>query len=462
MSKNKSSDSRGLNIIVVGCGKVGVTLIDQLSKEGHNITIIDNNFSKIQHLSNLYDVMGVCGNGATLSIQQDAGVETADLFIAVTGSDELNLLCCTVAMSVKDIATIARVRTPDYSEEAEKLRAKLGLDMIINPELESAREAARILYLPTVLEVNKFAHNNVEMVKFKIPEGNKLDGMTLIQLNRSISSDVLVCGVDRDGAIHIPSGQFILRAGDKISIVAKRKSAREFLYKIGFDTHQVKDAMIIGGGKSAYYLALQLIRAGIEVKIIEQDKARCEELSSLLPKATIINGDGTDEDILREEGIEDVQSFVPLTGIDEENVMLTLFARQNSQAKVITKVNRLTFRSVIDSLDLGSLIYPSFITSEAIIRYVRAKKDSMESNIETLYHIFSQRAEAIEFRVHKDCPLIGKPLMDLKLKNELLLACITRGESVLIPRGQDVLKAGDSVVVVTVHTGFTDIEDILA
>ena len=462
MSKNKSSDGRGLNIIIVGCGKVGVTLIDRLSKEGHNITIIDTNFSKIQHLTNLYDVMGVNGNGATLSTQQDAGINSADLFIAVTGSDELNLLCCSVASSNRNVATIARVRTPDYSAEAEHLKLKLGLAMIINPELEAAREAARILYLPTALEVNTFAHNHVDMVKFKIPEGNMLDGMTLIQLNKSVSNEVLVSGVDRNGEIHIPSGQFILRSGDKISIVAKRKNTREFLNKIGFDTNQVKNAMIIGGGKAAFYLASQLIRAGIDVKIIEQDKARCEELSALLPKATIINGDGTDEDILREEGIDSVQSFIPLTGIDEENVMLTLFAKQNSSAKVITKINRLTFRSVIDSLDIGSLLYPSFITSETIIRYVRAKKDSMGSNIETLYHIFSERAEAIEFRIDKTSPVTNTPLMNLKLKRDLLVACITRGDEVLIPRGQDELKIGDSVVIVTTHTGFTDIDDILA
>ena len=398
---NKMQSKNGLNIIIVGCGKVGMTLIEQLSKEGHDITIIDKNAAKVQEMSNLYDIMGLVGNGASYSVQMEAGIENADLIIAVTASDELNLLCCTVAKQVGDCAAIARVRTPDYSKEAGYLREKLGLTMIINPELEASLETARILYLPTALEVNSFAHGQAEIVKFKIPDGNLLDGMTIATLGKSITNDILICAIEREGEVYIPGGNFQMAKDDIVSFVAPRRHIRSYLKKIGFKTKQVKDAMIVGGGKASYYLAKQLIAMGIDVKIIEQNKERCEELSILLPEAIIINGDGTDEEVLREEGIEYAQAFIPLTGIDEENIMLTLHAKQVSNAKLITKINRSTFKNVISKLDLGSVIYPRYITSEAIIAYVRAKKNSTNSNIETLYHMFDNRAEAIEFCVER-------------------------------------------------------------
>ncbi len=456
-----NSNNKGLNIIIVGCGKVGATLTEQLRKEGHDITVIDKDAQAVQSLSDMYDVMGIVGNGASYSVQMEAGIEDTDLIIAVTESDELNLLCCTVAKRVGNCAAIARVRTPDYSEEAGYLREKLGLAMIINPELEAASEVARVLYLPTALEINTFAHGQAEMIKIKIPEGNLMDGQTISSIGRSISVNILICAIERDGEVFIPSGNFILRAGDLISFTASRQNARTFLKKVGFQTNQVKNTMIIGGGKAAYYLAKQLLNMGISVKIIENDRARCEELSILLPNAIIINGNGTDEELLKEEGIEYVESFVPLTGIDEENIMLTLHAKQISKAKVITKINRITFKNVISSLELGSVIYPRYITSEAIIAYVRAKKDSMNSNIETLYHMFDSRAEAIEFLVDKESNITNVSLMNLKLKSNLLIALINRNGRIIIPNGNDSIKKDDTVVVVTTHTGLNDIQDIL-
>lgn len=458
---NKMHVKNGLNIIIVGCGKVGMTLIEQLSKEGHDITIIDKNAAKVQEMSNLYDIMGLVGNGASYSVQMEAGIENADLIIAVTASDELNLLCCTVAKQVGDCAAIARVRTPDYSKEAGYLREKLGLTMIINPELEASLETARILYLPTALEVNSFAHGQAEIVKFKIPEGNLLDGMTIATLGKSITNEILICAIEREGEVYIPGGNFQMAKNDIVSFVAPRRHIRSFLKKIGFKTKQVKDAMIVGGGKASYYLAKQLIAMGIDVKIIEQNKERCEELSILLPEAIIINGDGTDEEVLREEGIEYAQAFIPLTGIDEENIMLTLHAKQVSNAKLITKINRSTFKNVISKLDLGSVIYPRYITSEAIIAYVRAKKNSTNSNIETLYHMFDNRAEAIEFRVDEPSSVTGIPLKDLMLKNDLLVSFIYRNGKVQIPSGLDTIEVGDSVMIVTTHTGLDNIQDII-
>lgn len=458
---NKIQSKNGLNIIIVGCGKVGMTLIEQLSKESHDITIIDKNAAKVQEMSNLYDIMGLVGNGASYSVQMEAGIENADLIIAVTASDELNLLCCTVAKQVGDCAAIARVRTPDYSKEAGYLREKLGLTMIINPELEASLETARILYLPTALEVNSFAHGQAEIVKFKIPEGNLLDGMTIATLGKSITNEILICAIEREGEVYIPGGNFQMAKNDIVSFVAPRRHIRSFLKKIGFKTKQVKDAMIVGGGKASYYLAKQLIAMGIDVKIIEQNKERCEELSILLPEAIIINGDGTDEEVLREEGIEYAQAFIPLTDIDEENIMLTLHAKQVSNAKLITKINRSTFKNVISKLDLGSVIYPRYITSEAIIAYVRAKKNSTNSNIETLYHMFDNRAEAIEFRVDEPSSVTGIPLKDLMLKNDLLVSFIYRNGKVQIPSGLDTIEVGDTVMIVTTHTGLDNIQDII-
>lgn len=462
MFGKKKDEKRGLRIIIVGCGKVGRTLVEQLSQEGHDITIVDRDGQKAQALANLYDIMGVQGNGASYGVLKEAGIETADLLIAVTQSDELNLLCCTVGKQVANCAAIARVRTPDYSREVGYLREKLGLAMIINPEMEAAAEAARILYLPTALEIDSFAHGQADLIKFKVPEGNVLDGMNLITLGQRIAPDILICAAERDGKVIIPRGQYIIRAGDILSFAASRAVGKKFLEDIGFKTNRVRNAMLIGGGRAAYYLARQLLSMGIQVKIIEISRERCEELSILLPKAVIINGDGTSEELLREEGIERAEAVVALTGIDEENILLTLFARRVSDAKTITKINRITFQDVINNLDLGSVIYPKYITAEAIIRYVRAMRESMDSNIETLYHMFDHRAEAVEFRVDAPSGVTDIPLKDLRLKDSLLVCAIYREGRVRIPNGQDSIQVGDTIMVVTTHTGFSDIRDILA
>ena len=453
-----SKKENGLKIIIVGCGKVGANLVDQLSKEGHDITVIDKKAEKIQDITNTYDVMGLVGNGASYSTQMEAGIEETDLIIAVTDSDELNLLCCTVAKRVGKCAAIARVRTPDYSEETGYLREQLGLALIINPELEAAREVARILYLPTALEVNSFAHGQAELVKFKVPEGNLLNGLSLAYLGKNITNDILICAVERNGEVYMPNGDFVLQSGDVVSFVSERHIARDFLKQIGLATRQVKDTMIIGASKAAYYLAKELLNMGISVKIIEKEKENCESLSVKLPKAIIINGDGTDPDILKEEGIETVQSFIPLTGIDEENIMLTLYAKQVSKAKVVTKINRVNYKQVINNLDLGSLVYPKYITSEAIIAYVRAKKNSMGSNIETLYHMFDSRVEAIEFIVEENSKVSGVPI---KLKKDVLISFINHNGHIIIPTGNDEIEDGDTVMIVTKNTGFTGIDDIV-
>ncbi|MCR5531263.1 MAG: Trk system potassium transporter TrkA [Lachnospiraceae bacterium] len=458
-----SSGKDGLNILIVGGGKIGSTLIEQLYKEGHDITVIDKNASIIQSLTDSYDIMGICGNGASYTIQMEAGIESADLLIAVTDSDELNLLCCMVAKMVGHCSAIARVRTPDYSKEVPYLREKLGLAMVINPEYETAKEISRILSLPSALEVNSFAHGQAELIKFKIPDGNMIDGRSVAELGKSIIASMIICVVERGDEVYIPSGHFVVKGGDTLSFIASRKDVLAFLQQIGIPTRQAKDTMIIGGGKAAYYLASALLHQGVSVKILEKNRQRCEDLSILLPKATVICGDGTEEDLLIEEGIRSTDSFVPLTGSDEENILLTLNAKKISDAKVITKINHLNYKSVLGSLELDSVVYPRYICAEAIVAYVRAKKESRNnSNIETLYHLANHRVEALEFEVTEESSVTGTPLYKLNKKDNLVIACINRDGRIIIPSGQDTIEVGDEVTVVTTHSGFRDLQDILA
>ncbi|MCR4866029.1 MAG: Trk system potassium transporter TrkA [Lachnospiraceae bacterium] len=463
MFGKRKEATQGLNIIIVGGGKVGVTLVEQLAQEGHDITIIDQNAKVVESITNTYDAMGVIGNGASYSTQMEAGIENADLFIAVTNSDELNLLCCTVAKRAGNLAAIARVRTPDYSKEVDYFIEKLGLAMIINPDFVSSRVIAKILTLPTALDVTSFSHGRVNLVRIELPEDNPLCNRTIAELGRDgIIQQTVICAIERDGKVFIPSGDFIIRAKDIISFAASQRESRQFLKKIGFKTGQVKTCMIVGGGRAGYYAAELLIKAGINVRIIEINQNRCERLSELLPEATIIHGDGTSEELLKEEGIEDVDAFIPLTGIDEENILLSLHAKKVSHSKVITRLTRNNFMEVVNGLDLGSVLYPKYITSEAIIAYVRARNNSKGCNIETLYHMFDSRAEAIEFKVEKASDVVDVPLSKLSLKKDLLIAFINRNGKIIIPKGQDVIKVKDTVMIVTTHKGFKDIQDILA
>lgn len=450
-----------MNIIIVGCGKVGTTLTEQLSSEGHDITIVDENSSRVQAVSADNDVMGVIGNGASHSVLMDAGIEDADLLIAVTDSDELNLLCCLLAKKAGDCNTIARVRNPVYSKESDFIKRELGLSMIINPELAASMEIARVLQFPTAIEINTFAKGRMELLKFRVEPGSLLDGFSLLDFHSRLRCDVLVCAVERGNDVIIPDGRFVLQAKDRVSIVASSYNAGLFFKRIGLYTHSVKDAMLIGGGRIAFYLAKQLLDMGIQVKIIEQRKERCEELCVLLPRAMIIQGDGTDKATLVEEGLERTDGFVTLTGLDEENILLSLFAKSRSRAKLVTKVKHINFNEVIDELDLDTVIYPQYITAECIIQYVRAKQNTRGNNIEALYKIVEGKAEAVEFKIEEAGPVTGKPLEKLTLKPNILIGCIHRDGEVIIPKGKDCILPGDSVVIVTTNNRLMNVSDIL-
>ncbi len=450
-----------MRIIIVGCGNVGATLAEQLSQEGHNITIVDEKIRKVENLSNTFDVMGVVGNGASFSVQLEAGVNEADLLIAVTGSDELNLLCCLIAKKAGGCQTIARVRNPDYSREVGFIKDELGLSMIINPEYAAAREIERVLKFPSAEKIDTFAKGKIELISYKISEGNLLHEMPLKDISGKLGCDVLVCVVVRGDEVIIPDGNFVLKEKDTISIVATSANAVKFFKKMGAATTRAKHVMIIGGGETAFYLAKQLIAMGVQIKIIEKDKKRCEELSELLPQALIIYGDGTDRDLLLEEGVKHTEAFVTLTNFDEENIMLSLFAKRFSKAKLITHVHRIAYDEIIEELDIGTVIYPKYITAESIIQYVRAKQNSIGSNIETLYRLNDNRVEALAFSVKENSPVVGVPLQELNLKDDLLICCIQHKGNIITPGGQSVISVGDTVVVVTVEKGLHDIKDIL-
>ena len=450
-----------MRIIIVGCGKVGSALAEQLSAEGHELTLIDLSERRLEKLTNRLDLTAVAGSGTSYQVLLEAGVQDTDLVIAVTTHDEINLLSCLIARKASDCHAIARVRDPQYVADLGFIRDELGISMAINPELSAARVVSRLRRFPSAIGVSTFARGRIELLDVRIPAGSHLEGMAVCEVNPLLRTNVLLCMVRRGDTTYIPKGDFILHAGDDITVIIPPKEQKYFFDQIGVPSMPIKNAMLVGGGKIAFFLAKILLDAGLSVKIIENSLERCEFLSEKLPAATVIHGDGTDRELLDEEGLSSCGAFASLTGMDEENILLTLFAKRVPGLKTITKINRITFNDVIDGLELGSVIYPKYITSEAIIAYVRARQNSIGSNVETLYHIFDNRVEAIEFRIGADAPVIGVPIMNLKLKDSLLIACINRGGKIIFPRGQDTIEPDDTVIIVTTHSGFGDISDIL-
>lgn len=450
-----------MNIIIIGCGKVGLTLAELLSAEKHDVVLVDESSQRLSSVPEEIDALRILGNGASINTQIEAGIEAADILIAVTGSDELNLLCCLIAKKAGHCHTIARVRNPIYNKELDFIKVKLGISMIINPELTAAIEISRLLRFPSAIKIDTFAKGRVELLKFRIRSEFGLDGMPINQIAGHPNSNILICAVERGDDIFIPGGDFILRNNDLLSIMASPQNAVAFFHRIGFKTNQVKNAMIVGGGKIGYYTAKLLLEMNIDVRIVENDRDRCEELSLLLPDATIICGDGTDKQLLMEEGLPEAEAFVTLTGLDEENILLSLFAQANSHAKLITKVTKIAFTEIINNLDIGSVIYPKHLTADYILQYVRAMSNSIGSNVETLYQILDNRAEALEFAIHETSDVTDIPLSDLTLKSNLLIGSINRGGKTWIPRGQDTIQVGDTVIIVTTQKGLGDIRDIL-
>lgn len=451
-----------MNIIIVGCGKVGYTLVEQLSNEEHNIIVVDKNAEKVQYITDNLDAMGVIGNGVSYQTLQDAGVSTADLVIAVTGSDEENLLCCLIAKKAGNCQTIARVRNPIYNAEIDFLKEEFGLAMIINPELTAAREIAKMFQFPSAIRVDTFARGHVEMLHCKITKDSPLIGIKLMNLQQKVRVSVLVCEVIRGEKVIIPNGNFVFEENDIIAIAANRRNAMTFFKNAGIMKTPVKNAILAGGGKISYYLAKALIASGIDVTIIEQNPSRADFLSEELPEATIILGDATEQSLLEQEEYQTADGFACLTGLDEENILLALHVNATSKAKTVTKVNRISFQNVIDKLDLGSIIYPRVTTADYIVKYVRSASAAQhDNNVETLYKLANGKAEALEFNITDKSGITDIPLQELKIRKNTLIGCIYRNGKVIFPGGQDMIKVGDTVMVVLSGYRLSDIEDIL-
>ena len=452
-----------MNIIIVGCGKVGQEIAEKLSYEdGLDITVVDLKSSIINDIVSKYDAMGIAGDCINVEILEEAGVKEADILIAVTGSDELNFTTCLLAKKLGVRNTIARIRKPEYRETINLFKQDLGLELVINSDISAAREIARVLKFPNAIQIDTFAKGRVEILKFRIADNSPLRDVRLSEMNSKLNFNVLVCGVERGNDTYIPDGEFVLKSGDLVSIVAEFDNYSYLFKNIGVKVNRIKDTFIIGGGVIGYYLADILLKSGINVKIIEIKKERCEELADLLPKATVICGDGTDYNFLMQEGIEHADSVVALTNIDEENILLSLFASSKTKGKLITKINRIEYDEVIRKLDLDTIIFPKNIVAENVLKFVRASNNSLRSsNIQTMHFILDGKAEALEFVIEEDSPVSADTLSNLKIKKGMLIACINRNGKIIFPKGNDKIEKGDSVVVVTKHSGLKDINEIL-
>ena len=453
-----------MRIIIVGTGKVGMALTQHLSVD-NEVTVIDENPQRIDNIINIYDVMGVCGNGASYDVQKEAEVDKAHLLIATTSSDEINILACLVAKKLGVQHTIARIRNPEYETQLRFMREDLGLSMSINPEKAAAREIARVLRFPAAMKLESFSKGRLELVEYRVPENSALHGMQLADLYRNIRVRVLICAVSRKGETIIPSGDFVLQARDKIYVTSSPHQLEQFFRYLGVFRNKASSVMIVGASKMCYYLASELIEMGMSVKIIDQSEQRCIQMGERLPKALVIQGDGTDIELLHEEGIEQTDAFVAITGIDEANILMSMSAARLSGdcCKVVAKINR---RSLMDLVStehmIDSVVSAASVTTELIVQYVRAMESASGAKIKTLHRLVDGAVEALEFGVTEDVPFIGVPLKDLKLKSGILLAGIVRRNGrIVIPTGNDALELGDDVIVVTTDTTLQDIHDIM-
>lgn len=451
-----------MNIIIVGCGNVGATLAEQLSQENHHVTMIENErVEAAEQLAASHDVMAVMGTGASTTVLKDAGVENADLVIAVTGHDELNLLACVVAKNAGAKDTIARVSNPEYSKEIATIKKTLGLSMVINPQSITAKEMSGLLKYPSAKNFDSFVRSRVDIVSFALKEKNPLIGRSLRELSDILKGDILIPIVERDDQVIIPDGNFELYEGDIVSVMGSTENMVEFVDKMKMPRVAARDAMILGGGRTTYYLGKVLIQLGVKVKVIEKDRDRANLLSELLPKATVIEGDATDKNLLLEEGIDDMDAIVATTKYDEENLMLSFYAKKVSNAKVITKIHRTSYDEVIDDLDLDSVVYPRQLTAEVILKYVRAKNNSADTKIETLYRLNDNQAEALEFEINEGSPLAGKVISEIDLKLGVIIGTVNHKGLPELAKGHTKIEQGDTIVIITTRTGITDIKDAI-
>lgn len=449
-----------MKIIIVGIGKVGKALTELLSQEGHDVIIIDNDAEVIEEAVQNYDVRGVIGNGASYDNQVKAEASKADILIATTESDELNILSCLVGIKNGIKHTIARVRNPEYANQINFMHQELGLSMIVNPELEAANEIYRMLRIPSALKVETFAKGKVDMVEVLVNKDSNIVEKSLYAIRNELKLRFLVCAVEREGTVYIPDGRFIIHEKDKLYIIASPADMGNFFRKIGILKKKSKSVMIVGGGKISYYLTKKLIESNVKVKIIELDHKRCKELNELLPDVDIINGDGNNQDLLLEEGLGSVDALITLTGYDEENIIISLYAETLKVPKVITKVTRNNINSILNAVGLNSVVSPKVITANRILSYVRSLENTSNSKVQTLYKLVDNQIEAVEFYIPDNTSFTGIPLKELTFEKGNLIACIVRKNSIIIPDGDEVINPEDSVIVITKEV-ILNFEDLL-
>lgn len=452
-----------MKIVIIGDGKVGHKLTTQLSEEDYDIVLIDQNEGKLQAALNQLDIFCITGNGADVEVQRQADVPNADLVIACASSDEMNMLSCLLARKIGAKHTIARLRNPIYYRQIDLLKADLHLSMAVNPELAAANEVARILLFPEASKVETFMKGRVELVEMPVREGSQLADLSLAEIYRKYKIKILVCAVKRGNDIYIPDGDFVLRQGDKLHIAAAHEDLKTFFRSLGKKNARVKNVLLCGGGHLCFYLAQQLLQAGMQVKIIEKNEKRCEELCELLPKAMIIHGDAADQDLLLEEGIQSADALVALTGMDEENIIMVLYAKMQGVDKIIAKINSETRAQMVEELGIDSAVSAKSAAANAILNYVKARMNSYSNaNVETMYRLVNGRVEAQEYIIKQECEYTNIPLKDLPTKPNHLIACIGRNRKVIIPNGNDHLEVGDSVIIVTKEHTVRELKDILA
>ena len=450
-----------MKIVIVGCGKVGTSIANELNSEGHEIVLVDSNRAAVTRLSDSIDAMGIEGNGATYETLEEAGAGTADLVIAAAARDEVNLYACLMARACGCKNTIARVRNPEYTNDLYRVKDILGLSMFINPEMTAAGEISRLLRFSGALEIDSFSKGQVELIKVSVPESSPVVGREISRID-ILKGKVRICTVERGSEVYIPNGDFVIQSADRVTVVSKPESAAKFFKKANINIGRSRDVIILGGGKISFYLAQRLLKAGIGVKIIEKNPARCNELSELLHEAVIIHGDCMDQDLLLSEGVEHADGVIALMDYDEENILISMYVRNVSRAKIITKVNNTHFDTIVDQLNIECVINPKKIAGEYIARYIRAVQNSLGSNVETLYRLNEGRVEALEFRAKSSSRVTNIPLSRLNLKDDLQIICIARKGKIILPTGADSVMPDDSVVVVTRHKGLKDLDDILS
>ena len=447
-----------MNIVIVGAGKVGYTLAQYLSIDGDNITMIDKKDLALEHVNNNLDVMCVKGNATSLKVLEEAGVREADLLISVTDSDELNMLCSLAAKKLGAKYTVARVRNPSYDEEITLLTEAVGIDLVINPEKAAAIEIAKLIKYPSVCNIDNFSDGKVNLVGFKVKdtalEGKRISDIAFIRGN------VLFCGVERNDEFILPKGDYVFNSEDRVYVIGEHKDIQNLFNKLGKYKKKVKRAMIVGGGKIAYYLAKIINEVGVSCKIIEKDLTVCEELNELLPNSIVINGDGMDEELLLSESLLEVDSFITLTGRDEDNIIASILAYNKSVSNVITKITRDNYRDIGKAVGINTMVNPKLVTAYKILKYVRSLKNKKKSFIENIYRICNDKAEAVEFIVGSDTTNINEKFKNIEFNENALVATIVRNNKIIIPTGDDYLKVNDRVIIVSKDIKIVQIDDI--